>query len=593
MRRWLFFVAACWGLGHALLSRAGAPKPGDVWLHAALSATLGLGLFVFAFQLLAIIGTLSVYAVWALVLAGLIAAGFQVPALRRELRARSVDGPFAWSEKVALVVLALIALPALFAPLAPPAVFDELMYHLPYARQVAQSGALGVHEWLRYPWFPYNYDLLYAGALLVGDDVLPHFVSALTGWLSVAMVYRLGLLHADRMTALLGAAIWLALGDYDSALIDMSVALFVLAACVALWWWREAPAPLGPRWLALAAFFLGVAAGSKYQALVFLPLVAIFVIRRERRLRVWALALSCFLAPCIYWYARNAITTGDPFNPIGASVFGFTNWNAADYKEQLYDVRIHAAFPNPLIWAALFAPLSVWAGRSAAVRAALVFCAYSLAVWLATSRYPRYLMASFPLLALMAALGWQVVFGWLVAARKRLRRVAFEGTASGATILHEAGGAAPGPVLRWLCVGLLAALAALSVGQTARKVSAISPTPAEREAFLRAHVDGYAVMDWLRQNAKGRVYQVALSQAIYYGPNPIWGDSLGPWRYGDFITLPPAELASKLAGLGFEAIVITKTLAPGLSSQPGFADHFALMFEQDDARAYRILQYAP
>ena len=62
--------------------------------------------------------------------------------------------PFSFAEKLALAVLVLTALPALVEPLAPPAVFDELMYHLPYAREVAQSGRLGVHEWLRYPGFP-------------------------------------------------------------------------------------------------------------------------------------------------------------------------------------------------------------------------------------------------------------------------------------------------------------------------------------------------------------------------------------------------------------------------------------------------------
>ncbi|MBU1361816.1 MAG: glycosyltransferase family 39 protein [Gammaproteobacteria bacterium] len=612
------FVAACWGAGHALLSRAGPPPRGDHWLSAAMSTTLGLGLFICLFQALGIVGALKAPAVLAAVALGALAALLQWPAWRRSWLAWRVrtadDGPSAWgwADRIALVVLALIALPALFAPLAPPAAFDELMYHLPYARQVAQSGSLGVYEWLRYPWFPYNYNLLYAGALLVGDDVLPHFLGALAGWLSAAIVYRLAVLHTNRLTALMGAAIWIALGDYNSALIDMGVALFVLAACAALWWWREAPKDQSARWLALAAFFLGVAAGSKYQALIFLPLVAVFVIRHERRPGAWAIALLCFLLPSLYWYARNAITTGDPFNPIGASVFGFTNWTAADYKEQLYDVRIHAALPSPLLWAVLLAPFSPWVRRSAAVRAALVFCAYSLAVWLLTSRYPRYLMASFPLLSVMAALGWQVVFGWIAAAGRRLRpgastnatgsaaRDGARATGSASTVgaVHGAMGhaqpvAAPGAVVRWLWVALLAACAAVSVGQTARKIADISPTPAEREAFLRANVDGFAVMDYLRRHATGRVYQVALSQALYYGPNPIWGDSLGPWRYGDFITLPPAELARKLGGLGFEAIVITKALAPGLSSQPGFDDHFALMFEQDDARAYRILPHAP
>ena len=57
-------------------------------------------------------------------------------------------------------------------------------------------------------------------------------------------------------------------------------------------------------------------------------------------------------------------------------------------------------------------------------------------------------------------------------------------------------------------------------------------------------------MNYLREHATGRVYQIALSEAIYYGPNPVWGDALGPWRYSDFISLPPPEMARKLAETG-------------------------------------------
>ncbi|HEY2256576.1 MAG TPA: glycosyltransferase family 39 protein, partial [Variovorax sp.] len=405
-----------------MLVRIGAPPGRDGGLETAMAATAGIGIVICVFQAIAIAGALNAAGVWTVVGLGLVAAVWQLPGWLRELRAGTpAPSPMSWLDKLALAALALVALPMLVAPLAPPLVFDELMYHLPYAREVARTGMLGIDGWLRYPWFPYNFNLVYAGALLLGDDVLPHLLSAFAGGLSVWMVYRLGLLHASRLTGAVAAAVWLGIGDYSSALIDTSVALFVLAACTALWWWHEsASAPQAPRWLALAAFFLGVAAGSKYQALTVLPLVAVFVLKRERRPQVLALALVCFLVPCIYWYARNAWLTGDPFNPIGARVFGFTNWNAADYKNQFDDVQAHAAWPNGLLWAVLLAPFGLIWKRSAAVRAAGVFSAYSLFVWALTSRYPRYLTASMPILALVAVLGWQVLFGGLAGGLRRV-----------------------------------------------------------------------------------------------------------------------------------------------------------------------------
>ncbi len=596
------FIAASWGFGRALLGRLAPPPRRDAWLEAAMAVALGMGLFICAFQALAIFGAFRAGATMALVLAGVAAAGLQLPGWLRERRTPGASLPPApWThyERIAAIALALVALPALVAPLAPPAAFDELMYHLPYARQVAQQGTLGIHDWLRYPWFPYNYNLLYAAALQLGDDVLPHFLNGLAGALSVVMLFRLGIQHANRLTAFIGAAIWLGLGDYSNALIDMGVAFFVLAACVALWWWRESdpgkPAHGGMRWLGLAAFFLGVAAGSKYQALVFMPLVALFVVRHERSPKAWGLALVCFLLPCIYWYARNFVMTGDPFNPIGARVFGFTEWTPADYVQQVADVRVHAEMPNLLIWSFFLAPFSLLWKRSPAVRAAGWFCLYSVAVWVVTSRYPRYLMASFPLLAMTSAVGWQVLFGWIASG---LRRV-FGGKQG-----QEAPAVATGAMSRdtarsgarvgdWVAVLLLAVLAAVAVRQTAVKVSMISVTPEAREAFLRKHVPGYAAMDYLRRNATGRVYQIALNEAIYYGPNPVWGDTLGPWRYTDFGKLSGGDLARKLSGLGFVAVVLPDSVVPVFSARVDFDKYFAVQFEQDGSRVYRILPVAP
>ena len=230
------FVVCCWGYGRLLLSRIGPPVRRDVWLETAMAIAAGIGIVICIFQAFAIARLFHAPVVFAVGAGGVVAALAQAPAWLREVRAREVPPNLSWLERLGMVVLAMVAVPALMEPLAPPIAFDELMYHLPYAREVAQSGALGIHEWLRYPWFPYNYNLLYAAALMVGDDVLPHFANALAGWVSVWIVYRLGVLHVNRVAACIGAAIWLGLGDYSNALIDISVALFVLAACTALWW---------------------------------------------------------------------------------------------------------------------------------------------------------------------------------------------------------------------------------------------------------------------------------------------------------------------------------------------------------------------
>lgn len=74
-------------------------------------------------------------------------------------------------------------------PLETPTGWDELMYHLPYAEYWARSGKIEVNVWLRYPLFAYNLDLLYAASMLIGNDIIPHFIHALCGVLSIILAY--------------------------------------------------------------------------------------------------------------------------------------------------------------------------------------------------------------------------------------------------------------------------------------------------------------------------------------------------------------------------------------------------------------------
>jgi 4-amino-4-deoxy-L-arabinose transferase-like glycosyltransferase len=585
LQKWVFagtqyallaaFLFACWGIGRGLM-RLRPRRPAlllalpvaqaDAWPHP-IAIALGMGVFVCVLQALAIAGRLAQAPVAASIALGAALGIAEIVRAARSGLPGPARVPRSRAERGSLAALALLALPTLVAPLGPPMAWDELMYHLPHARQWASSGQLQVNEWLRYPWFPYNYDLLFAGALLLGNDVLPHLLHAAAGWLAACLIYRLGVEHLrDRVAACVAAGLWLVLtmGQYDRAYIDMGVALFVLVACLALQRWRDGA---DRTWLAACAFSLGVAAGAKYQVLALLPFFAVVLALRDRRASTWLLAGFCLALPCIYWYARNAVATGDPFNPVGGRLFGFTDWNLADHRGQFEDLRSKAGWPHWALWPALAAPFVAELRRRPAVRGAMVLAAYMVLVWIASSRYPRYLVSAYPLLALLAAAGWMHL------ARTALALVA---------VRHR-------PLARQWAGGLLVACVGVaSVVWSLRYGERIAPTPQAREALLRERVAGYAMWTYLHAHPAGRIYQMGLEESLYYAPQPIWGDAFGPWRYIDFVDLAPQDLYRKLAGQGFDALLVNTANIPQTTSKPGFEKFFVPVHTDAAIRLYRL-----
>ena len=536
-----------------------------------MAITLGVGIVICALQALSIAGLLKKAPVLMLLGPGLLLGTATV---FQRMRDDTVQTPLraAWrahtrAEKGVLIALGLMALPTLVAPLSPPIEWDELAYHLPHAVQWAASGQLQVNEWLRYPWFPYNYDLLYAGALLFGSDVFPHLLHAMAGWLTAWLIYRLGSLHLDRVTAGVAAIVWLSVSksQYVNAYIDMGVTLFILAACVALQQWRAGG---GRAWVALCAFNLGIAAGSKYQVLALLPFFFVVLAWRDRRPSTWFVAAGALALPCLYWYLRNALATGDPFNPVGGRLFGFTDWNLADYQGQFEDLRRHVGWPHWSLWAALIVPFVPALRQQPVMRGALCLCGYMLLVWVASSPYPRYLMHAFPLLALLSAAGAMHV-------------------------LRGVGGAMPllqtPAVGRWAPRILLCALCLTTFVASQKLWHRIAPTAQSRDALLRDNVTGYSMWVHLRTHPVGKLYQLGLEGSLYYAPSPVWGDIFGPWRYRDLVNLAPDALHRRLAAERFDALVIDTQRMPEVSARPGFDAYFTLLHTEGSIRLYRLI----
>lgn len=570
-------VAASWGLGSSALRLSRRPRVPSSGIAHTVAITVGLGILICGLQWLAIAGLLLRPAVAALLALGWglfllqLAAWQRAPAMAGEAAAQQSAPDAHFAQRCASAAVLLLALPTLVAPLSPPLAWDEVMYHLPHARAWADSGHLSVNAWLRYPWFPYNFDLLFAAALLFGSDVLPHLLHGLAGWLTALLVYQLGARYLDRVQGCIATLlwIWLSRGEYDQAYIDMGVALFVLGAGASFLLWQTSQAR---RWIAAGAFCLGVAVGTKYQALGVLPLFVVALAIQDRRPATWLVAGAAFALPCAYWYIRNAVATGDPIAPIGGPLFGFTDWSVGDYQVQFADLRRNVGWPSALLLPALAAPLFPRLRSNAVLRAAMLAGAYLLAVWALTSRYPRYLMFAYPVLALVAAAGWSQLWQLTQGMTPTWR----------STQLVRAGAV----------FGVVGCLL-FAAFTTARYVRRVALTAEAREAVLQSKVPGYAVFEFLRRHPVRKAYQMGMEDSLYYAPQRLWGDVFGPWRYRDFTELPPADLHRKLALQDFDALLVHTQRMAQVVTREGFDQYFRQIHTDGTVTLYQLVGANP
>ena len=129
-----------WGAGDSLTRALTRHEIKDAWLAAALSTTVGLGVFILLLQLLGATGHLHRGPINVIVFSGLLLAAWRGKALMSPAGIRWQYGFNSW----ALLAIG-VAITMIFRPLVVPLRWDELMYHLPHASQWAQSGHLSVN----------------------------------------------------------------------------------------------------------------------------------------------------------------------------------------------------------------------------------------------------------------------------------------------------------------------------------------------------------------------------------------------------------------------------------------------------------------
>lgn len=322
-------LLGAWAAGGALL-RLGLgdeeqPAP------AALRLSLGLALLSHAWLALGAAGLLSAPVAWtALALSAL--AG--LVALARGPRLAAPGGE-ALSRGAALALALALAGLVVVLPMAltPPVSTDELTYHLTLPKWNIEAGRIQAYPRFAHAAFPFQVEMLYTWALLLGQPVVAKLLHFGMGLLAVAVAGGLARREGGREAGAFAAALLLTtpvwLLNMSWAWADVATALYVLSGAALLLQLRRRPT-LGLALLAGLAW--GMALGTKYTSFLYLAIVApacLWPGASERAAggllplaRRAALTLLVALLLASPWLVRNAVVHGNPTHPMGAGVWG-------------------------------------------------------------------------------------------------------------------------------------------------------------------------------------------------------------------------------------------------------------------------------
>ena len=506
----------------------------SAWEDFSCSAAAGLGIIALTAFGLGTAGLLRA-GLFAGVLACLVL--FSLTALGRRGDPPPGRGEGAALDRTAFVFTLLLAIPLLLLPLYPPTGPDAITYHLAVARKMATSGVVGPTPEFRYAVFPELAEVLFAGALLLGNDVTAQGISFLALVIAAAAVAAFVRRRNGSAAGLWGAGLLLS----NSALLllgavaygDMILTAFVTVSLLSFERWREEG---GERWLAVAGLMGGFAAGTKYSALFFPPILLVMIAAAtgwRRALRPVLMFLVPFVITAFPWYLFNLYHTGNPVWPFFSRAFGLRYWNETDIAAQTSDLlsqygsgkslsaflmlpwnlfahgelfHTEGSLSYLLIAGLPFALYGVARDRSAR-RLASVGAAYTI-FWFFTAQILRYLIPVVPLYCAIVSAG----------AGRFLRR-------SVSPKILPAGSALLAIVL--FLPPLYFAL------QFAGTLGLPPSTPGERDRFLDKRLPSHGAVRFLNERAGNAytLYSYHDPQMAYFASGEFRGDFFGPWRY--------------------------------------------------------------
>jgi len=439
--------------------------------------------------------------------------------------------------------------------LTPPISRDALIHHLAIPNLWLKHAGFYEIPWADYAYYPMNIDLLFLVCLYFKNDIAPKFIHMAFGTGIGLLVYIYLKKRMGHNWGLLGAVIfittpivvWLS----TSAYIDLGMTFFTTASIMTFIKWRDSEYKK-LNWFLISSFCMGMALGSKYNALIawfILNLILMYSYVRDTHRQMAALqyGILFFVVAVLVaspWYLKNYLQTGNPFYPLFNSflkslnhqpvqeilhrqaiektgqvsffqmrevMYGETFWETLlipirmFFQGQDNSYRYFQGVLNPIL--ILFLPFSLIKKKFR--RDAFLFGLFSvffiIMAYFLTEKQVRYILPVIPLLAILAVIGIKNLADWV----------------SDEPLLRLPKNA--GRIANVVFLGSVSVLLAFNFIYLKNRINIIKPLPyvlgkETREAFLRRHLLHYDAVAYINNNLPddANVFTMFLGRRGYY-----------------------------------------------------------------------------
>ena len=161
----------------------------------------------------------------------------------------------------------------------PPVSKDALTHHLAVPELYLKHGCIYEIPFMPFSYSPMNLDLLYVIPLYFGNDIIPKFIHFIFALLAAWLIFDYLKRRTNIIYALTGVLFFLSIPVIVklsiTVYVDLGLIFFSTASLLLLLKWIEDGFPL--KFLILSAVFCGLAVGTKYNGLITLFLLTLFV----------------------------------------------------------------------------------------------------------------------------------------------------------------------------------------------------------------------------------------------------------------------------------------------------------------------------
>ena len=225
------------------------------------------------------------------------------------------------------IAIFLILLSEFILNLTPPTARDALIHHLAIPKLWLKNGGFYEMPWADFSYFPMNIDLLYMIPLYLQKDFLANFIHMGFGIATALLIYRYLNKRTGPISGLLGVLIFISTPIVfrlsTQAYVDLGLTFFSAASIFSFIRYRDGGFKEF-KWLLFSSLSMGIALGTKYNALViwfFLTLWIVLITVRDtknQRQALWNGAIYFLISGILFspWLIKNIMLTGNPLYPL-------------------------------------------------------------------------------------------------------------------------------------------------------------------------------------------------------------------------------------------------------------------------------------